>query len=82
MIKSLFKCLNFKLNATLENAVKKLPDFCPSLQELKDYLVWSWNVEFVVFLVENRKQDYIFSVRDSNIYKGNYVMVIISVKNI
>ena len=39
MIKSLFKRLNFKLNATVENAVEKLPDFRPSLQELRDYLV-------------------------------------------
>ena len=39
MIKSLFKRLNFKLNATVENAVEKLSDFRPSLQELRDSLV-------------------------------------------
>ena len=39
MTKSLFKRLNFKLNATVANAVKKLSDFHPSLQELRDSLV-------------------------------------------
>lgn len=39
MIKSLFKLLNFKVNATVKRAIENVSDIRPSLRELRDSLI-------------------------------------------
>ena len=76
--------LKFQIECHSRKSCRKT-HFCPSLWELRDSLVWSWNVGFVVFLVENRKWAYTVRIKSflcvTQIFdRGNYMMIIISVK--